>query len=47
MRQNRVKFGQNQKAEIKKSFKLYRQILETVLTKVALNFVHFEWRGQK
>jgi hypothetical protein len=36
-----MKFDQDQKVEFKKSFKLYRQILLKVLTKVGLNFVHF------
>jgi hypothetical protein len=29
--------------ELKKSFKLYGQILSRVFTKVGLNFVHFAW----
>jgi hypothetical protein len=40
MRQNGIKFGINQKVEFRKSFKLLRQILVRVLTKVALIFVH-------
>jgi hypothetical protein len=37
-----MKFGQHQKHEFKKSFKLYHQILLRVFfTKVFLNFVHF------
>ncbi len=41
MRPNGMKFGQHQKLEFKKSFKLYQQISFEVLTKVGLNFVHF------
>ncbi len=43
MRQNRKKFGLDQMVEVKKSFKLYCQILESILTKVDLNFIHFAW----
>ncbi len=41
MRQNKTQFGLYQKVEIKKSFKLYCQILVRVTTKVAKNFIHF------
>jgi hypothetical protein len=36
-----MKFSLDRKAVFKKFFKLYCQILERVLTKVAVNFVHF------
>ncbi len=40
-RQNRAKLGWDQKVDFKKSFKLYRQIFSTDLTKVGINFIHF------
>jgi hypothetical protein len=43
MRQNGTKFSRHWKVEFQKSFMLYRQILLNVLTKVGINFVHFEW----
>ncbi len=45
-RQNGTKFDLDWEIELKKSFELDRQILENVLTKVALNFIHFAWHGQ-
>ncbi len=42
MRLNGTKFGWYQNVEFEKSFELYRQTLVRVLTKVALNFIHFE-----
>ncbi len=47
MRLNNTKFGWYQNVEVEKSFKLYGQILVRVLTKVALNFIHFEYHCQK
>jgi hypothetical protein len=44
MRQNGPKFGLDRKVEFKKSFELYSKILVRVVTKVAINFVPFEWR---
>ncbi len=43
---NSMKLGPDQKAELKKHFKLWRQI-NIVVIKVALNFMNFAWRGQK
>jgi hypothetical protein len=37
----RYKIYWDRKVEFKKPFELYRQILLTVLLKVALNFIHF------
>jgi hypothetical protein len=42
-----MKFGQEQKIEFKKSYELYCKSLVRVLAKVAINFVHFAWHGQK
>ncbi len=42
-----MKFSLDRKAVFKKFFQLYCQILERVLTKVAVNFVHFAWHGWK
>jgi len=39
---NGIKFSQDLQVEFKKSFRLYHQISWRVLTKVGLNFVHFE-----
>ncbi len=44
MRQKRKKFGQEQKVELKKSFKFDSQILSKGLTKVGTNFVNFAQR---
>jgi hypothetical protein len=40
-----MEFGLDQKVEFKKSFKLYRQILVRVITKVAKNVAHCAWHG--
>jgi len=45
--QNSMKLGLDREVEFKKSLKFYCQILLRVLAKVALNFVHFAWQGQK
>jgi hypothetical protein len=42
-----MKFGLDREVDLKKSFKLHRQISIRVLTKVALNFIHFAWHGHK
>jgi hypothetical protein len=47
MRQNETKFGLDQKVEFEKSFKLYLQIVVSVIPKVAKNFIHFAWNGRK
>jgi hypothetical protein len=41
-----MKFGLDQKFELKKYFKLYRQTLVWVTTKVAKDFVHFAWHDE-
>ncbi len=42
-----MKFGLDRKVEFKKSFELYEQNLVWAVTKVADNFIHFVWDGQK
>ena len=42
-RWNGKKFGRDWKVELKKSFKLYRQILLRILMKVGLNIIIFAW----
>ncbi len=41
MRQDGTKIDRDQTVELKKSFKLYRQILLKVVTKAVLTFIHF------
>jgi hypothetical protein len=45
MRQNGMKFDQDQKFGLKKYFKLYHQISSRGVTKIALNFINFARRG--
>jgi len=42
-----MKFGPEQKIELKKSYELYCKSLVRVLAKVSINFIHFAWLGQK
>jgi hypothetical protein len=42
-----MKFGLEQKFELKMSFEFYRQTLERAINKVAKNFIHFEGVDKK